>query len=334
MRQRWPRFVRHNSARIRNHSGYALLMMRRFTGILLAVVAAMGCRMKTEMPAAPATVSEKSLEPTILKWRADRLARLTSDDGWLTLVGLHWLAEGKNMFGSAKTNRVVLTAKAPEVCGTLVLGGGEVTLQPIAGSGMTIGGQPVTTSVKLVPDTDPKGPTVVDLGSLRFHVIERAGKYALRVKDRDSEARKEFKGLDYFPIDPKWRVEARFQPFNPPRHVAIANVLGMTTDEISPGILSFTIEGKTYSLQPILEQGQTDYFLIFKDETSGKETYPAARYVYAPPPGADGRTVIDFNKAYNPPCAFTPFATCPLPPPQNRLPIRVEAGEKKYAGGH
>ena len=143
-----------------------------------------------------------------------------------------------------------------------------------------------------------------------------------------------FAGLDYFPFNPKWRVKAKFQPYQPPRKIPITNVLGMTSDEISPGLLVFNVDGHDYRLEPILEQGEKDYFIIFRDATSGKETYPAARYLYASPPGADGKTIVDFNKAYNPPCAFTPYATCPLPPPQNRLGVRIDAGEKKYAGGH
>jgi len=273
-------------------------------------------------------------EQDFVKWRDQRAARLRSEDGWLSLVGLHWLKEGANRVGSATTNDIVLHAQTPPALGTVVLQGKTVTLQPDPAAGLMIGGKPVTAATPLLPDTDDKGPTVVQVGSVRFNVIERNGKYGLRVKDAAAPSRANFKGLDYFPFDPNWVVEARFEPFNPPRRVAITNVLGMTSEETAPGMLAFSVAGKQYRLEPILEQGETDYFIIFKDETSGKETYPAARYVYAHPPGADGRTVIDFNRAYNPPCAFTPFATCPLPPPQNRMQVRVEAGEKKYAGAH
>ena len=277
---------------------------------------------------------KKPAEADFTRWRDQRAARLRSEDGWLSLVGLHWLKEGPNRFGSAATNDIVLHAQTPPALGTLVLQGKTVTLQPDPASGLTIGGKPVTGPTPLVPDTDEKGPTIVQVGSVRFNVIERNGQYGLRVKDAASPARANFKGLEYFPFNPDWVVEARFEPFNPPRRVAITNVLGMTSEETSPGMLAFSVGGKQYRVQPILELGESDYFIIFKDQTSGKETYPAARYVYAHPPGPDGKTIIDFNRAYNPPCAFTPFATCPLPPPQNRLPVRVEAGEKKYAGGH
>jgi uncharacterized protein (DUF1684 family) len=263
-----------------------------------------------------------SHEEEILQWRAARVARLRKDDGWLTLVGLQWLSEGTNPIQN------------PAGSGSVVLNHGTVTLQPAAGSGLTIDGKPVTAPVVLADDSKASGPTVVERGSVKFIAIKRADRFGLRVRDTASDARNHFLGIDYFPIDPRWRVEARFEPYNPPRHRQVMNVLGFTTDEVAPGLLHFTIDGKEYSLEPILEQGETDYFIIFKDATSGKETYGAARYVYAHPPDANGKTVIDFNKAYNPPCAFTPFATCPLPGPQNRLPVAVTAGEKKYRGGH
>ncbi len=255
----------------------------------------------------------------ILAWREQRRTRLLAADGWLTLVGLQWLNPGSNKIDN------------PAVGATVTLKDGVVTLDP--NPKLLIDNKPVAQATILLDDTNPKGPTIVQGGTTKFNVIKRADKFGLRVRDINAEARKNFKGLEYFPTDPKWRVEARFEPFFPPQHVAITNVLGMVTNEVTPGELVFSVGGKEYRIEPILEQGETDYFIIFKDATSGKETYAAARYVYAPPP-KDGKTVIDFNKAYNPPCTFTPYATCPLPPPQNRLPFRVEAGEKKYAGAH
>jgi uncharacterized protein (DUF1684 family) len=153
------------------------------------------------------------------------------------------------------------------------------------------------------------------------------------VKDAEAETRTHFKGLEYYPIDPKWRIAARYEAYHPPKKVPITDVTGMTSESISPGAIVFEVDGKEYRLDPILEEGSTNYFIIFRDATSRNATYPAGRYLYAAPP-KDGRMIVDFNKAYNPPCAFTPFATCPLPPLQNRLPIPIEAGEKKYVGGH
>src|SRR5262249_15804633 len=157
----------------------------------------------------------------------------------------------------------------------------------------------------------------------------KGDRFGIRVKDSNSEARKNFKGLEYFPFNPAYRVTAHLERYTPPRKVAITNVLGMTSDETSPGALLFKLNANSYRLDPIWDMSDPeprDLFIIFKDATSGKETYGAARYLYAHPPDASGNTVVDFNKSYNPPCVFTPYATCPLPPPQNRLPIRVEAG--------
>ena len=174
---------------------------------------------------------------------------------------------------------------------------------------------------------------------MSYEVIKRSDvsgdKFGIRVKDTASEARKNFKGLDYFPINPAFRVVAHFEPYKPAKKIAITNVLGMTSQETAPGALVFKLQGKVFRIDPIWDMSDPEprnLFIIFKDATSGKETYAAARYMYAHPPDASGNTIVDFNKSYNPPCVFTHFATCPLPPPQNRLPIRIEAGEKKYAG--
>lgn len=284
--------------------------MRRWILLLLLVAA---CYQKS----VPPPVSNAEFD----QWRTQRRTRLLSDDSWLTLVGLFWLHEGPN--------DVTLPAHPP-IDGRFILQKGRVTLQPNARLAFK-------TPMPLVDDTDPNGPTVVRAGTLSFQIIKRgdlaAGdRFGIRVRDSASEARKDFKGLDYFPFNPAFRVQAHFEPYQPPKKIAITNVLGMTSDEIAPGALVFTLNGRTFRIDPILEQGEKDLFIIFKDATSGKETYGAARYMYAHPPDANGNTMVDFNKSYNPPCVFTPYATCPLPPPQNRLPIRVEAGEKKYAG--
>jgi uncharacterized protein (DUF1684 family) len=292
-------------------------MKRMFVLSLLLLACNPAAEKKTVV--AGAGNDNNKYQQEIMQWREHRRTSLLGDNSWLTLTGLQWLNPG--------TNKI----ENPAVGATLELKDGVVTLQPNAK--LTIDGKPVTQSIALLDDTNPKGPTKVQSGTTTFNVIKRTDKFALRVRDTNAEARKNFKGLEYFDVNPHWRVEARFEPFNPPKHLAITNVLGMVSDEVAPGELVFTIDGKEYRIEPILEQGETDYFIIFKDATSGKETYPAARYVYAPP-AKDGKTVIDFNKAYNPPCTFTPYATCPLPPPENRLPVRVDAGEKKYAGGH
>lgn len=264
------------------------------------------------------------------QWKSERLASLKGEDGWLSLVGLHWLKEGENKFGSGKSNDVVLPeGRAPRAAGSLFLSGGKVKIEARPDAGITGEGKPVT-SLDLQTDEGGK-PTVLKLGTLTFHVIKRGERVGLRVKDSAAPTRTNFRGLEYFPADERWRVEARFEPHEPPKTIPITNVLGMEDDEPSPGSVVFDLNGQTYRLDALTEQGEEQFFIIFADTTSGHETYGAGRYLYAGPPDAQGRLFIDFNKAYSPPCAFTKYATCPLPPAQNKLPLRVEAGEK-FAG--
>jgi uncharacterized protein len=266
------------------------------------------------------------------KWQADRLATLTKEDGWLSLVGLFWLNEGENKFGSDPANPIRLSKdRAPLVAGSLWLENGRVRMTAHPAVEITAGGIPVT-SLTLKNDTEDGGPTVLKFGTMLLNVIKRGDRVGVRVKDTDSRTRREFRGLEYYPISPKWRIEARFEPYQPPKIIPITNVLSMTDDETSPGALVFEVEGKTYRVDPIIEKGETDLFVIIAEATTGKETYGAGRYLYVSPPDSSGKVVIDFNQAYSPPCAFTNFATCPLPPRQNHLPFRIEAGEKKYAG--
>ena len=267
-------------------------------------------------------------------WRAARVSRLTAEDGWPTVVGLFWLEDGENRIGSAKDNAIVLPASTPPHLGSIVVDKGRATLRPLeagvgAGRDLTADGEAVSEPRVLASDA-ADAATHVRTGSVLFYVIERAGKLAVRVKDSQSPARRDFHGLEYFPIDPSWRLEARFEPYDPPRAISVPNVLGHQDSERSPGALVFERAGQTYRLDPVLERGETDYFVIFGDATNGKDTYGAGRFLYVKPP-VDGKTIIDFNKAYNPPCVFTDYATCPLPPAQNRMKARVEAGEKEYA---
>jgi uncharacterized protein len=272
--------------------------------------------------------SHASYPEEIQAWRAQRLAKLTSEDGWLSVVGLFWLDEGSNAVGSGPDSRIVLPrGKAPERLGTLVLAAERLSFRVQPGVRVVVDGK-AAEAAALRSDAEGE-PTILSTGPIRLYVIERNGRYAVRVKDSASEARRDFHGLSYFAIDPTWRIEARFEPYDPPRSIAVPNVLGHVDAEKSPGALVFEYRGKSYRLDPVLEKGEADYFVMFGDRTNGTETYGAGRFLYVSPP-VDGKTVIDFNKAYNPPCAFTAYATCPLPPPQNRLPIRVEAGEKEY----
>ena len=264
-------------------------------------------------------------------WRAQRVERLKAPSGWLSLIGLHWLKDGKNSVGSAKGNDVVLAA-GPAHLGAITLKDGKATIDIDPKSVATVDGKTVA-SAELLDDSHEK-PTTVAFGTASFYLIDRNGKKALRVKDSEAKTRKQFKGIDSFAIDPGWRVEAKFEEFKPAHTLEIPTVLGTVDKMTVPGKVTFTRDGKSYSLLPVLEAPDAkEFWFIFADRTSGKETYGAARFLYADLP-KDGKLTIDFNKAYNPPCAFTPYATCPLAPPENRLDLRVTAGEKKYAEGH
>ncbi len=272
-----------------------------------------------------------SYESQIQTWRTQRVERLKAPTGWLSLIGLEWLKEGKNTVGSDKKNDIVLTA-GPAHLGVVTLAKGKASIELDPKANATIDGKAVK-SAPLADDTQEK-PSVVAFGTASFYVIDRNGKKGLRVKDSDAATRKNFVGIDYFPIDAKWRVEAKFTPFNPPHTLEIPNVLGQIDKMPVPGKVEFVRDGKTYTLLPVLEEPDAkELWYIFADKTSAKETYGGGRFLYSDMP-KDGKVVVDFNKSYNPPCAFTPHATCPLAPPENRLPIPVTAGEKKYRGGH
>jgi uncharacterized protein len=267
-------------------------------------------------------------------WRDKRHSRLTSETGWLTLVGLHWLSPGKNAFGSDPGLPVPLpTGKAPKLAGTLILEDGAVRLVPEPGAGLTIDGKPAGEQV-LGDDGAPR-TDVVQLGDLSFFVIKRGERIGVRVRDKNSPVLKGFKGIDAYDPDPKYRVTAAFHAYVVPRQVDIPNVLGMTERMEARGNVTFTLDGREHSLEPVIEDPEhPQLWFIFKDATSGKSTYGGGRFLYAEMP-KDGTVTIDFNQAYNPPCAFTPYATCPLPPKQNWLSVPIEAGEKTFHGaGH
>ncbi len=276
--------------------------------------------------------SDEAYVQEIQNWHQKRLAALTRPDGWLTLVGLHWLDEGENTFGSDSANKIVFPPQAPLFIGSFFLQDGKVTVKIRPGIAVTANDAPVQ-EMALRNDTEGN-PTILKYGTLQWYIIKRGERLGVRIKDSESPVRKNFRGIELFPIDKKWRVKARFEPYDPPKTIPVPTVLGTINELPCPGRLVFEIEGKTYQLDPILEPGDTQFFLIFADETNGKETYGAGRFLTAALPDSNGITYLDFNKAYNPPCAFTKYATCPLPPDQNYLPIAVTAGEKRYAGSH
>ena len=266
-----------------------------------------------------APVDETYLQ-SVEQWRRDREEGLRAPDGWLTLTGLFWLKPGENGFGSAPDNAIVLADAAPARAGVFLFEGGCVSLRDARGER------------ELRPDTSAQ-PDVLEVGRLRLTVIEREGKFGIRVKDPESPVRTDFRGLSWYPVDPEWRIEAEFEPYDPPREIGIATQAQTIERMRVPGRVRFRAAGRDVTLTPVAEEGDKGLFYIFRDATSGKETYGAGRFLASDVPRG-GRVTLDFNKAYNPPCVFTEYATCPLPPRENWIPVAVEAGEKTYSGAH
>jgi uncharacterized protein (DUF1684 family) len=268
----------------------------------------------------------------IEQWRSEREEGLRKSDSWLSVVGLFWLEEGDNTFGAEPSNDLLFPGTGvPAHAGVFELFEGRVVIRVESGVNVLHEGQQVDT-LELVSDTSGE-PTVLQLGSLSFYVIERAGRLGVRLKDAESEALADFEGLDYFPVDRAWRIEARFDQHDEPRTIRVPNILGSSSEQPSPGVAVFDIGGREYRLSPIGGPGEKLFF-VFGDQTNGHETYGGGRFLYADGPSAAGSLILDFNKAYSPPCVFTAHATCPLPPRENKLALGIDAGEKVYGSGH
>jgi uncharacterized protein len=269
----------------------------------------------------------------IERWRAWRVEQLTAPDGWLTLIGLEWLTPGPNRIGSAAGNDIVLGA-GPAHLGVITLAAdGRAHLRLAAGVDATIDGREQS-EAELIDDAHAGGhPTTVRFGTANFSLIDRDGRKGVRVKDSNAATRAHFCGLDYYPIDPSWRIDAVWAPAETPQTLAIPSTLGSVQERPIRGKAVFTRDGQQYALSAVGEPDASLSFVL-ADATSGHETYGGARFL-VPDMMSDGRMVLDFNKATNPPCAFTPYATCPLAPAENRLSVPITAGEKRYRGaGH
>jgi uncharacterized protein len=266
------------------------------------------------------------------QWRDQRAQKLSAPDGWLSLVGLEWLQPGNNTFGSAADNRIRLNAQVADHLGVLELKGNEVYLSSPAAS-LLANGAPAR-SAKI--DTDGQNPTVLKAGTLTLLVLHRGDRYALRIKDAQAPTRVNFHGLYWYAPDPHYRVEAKWIPYSPAHEESIPTIIGTTLKLPAPGVAEFTLDGRTLQLEPVIEEpGDKQLFFILRDTTSKTTTYGAARFLYAdfPDNGLDkpGHIVLDFNRLQNPPCAYTPYATCPLPPPQNKLAVALPVGEQRYS---
>ena len=292
-----------------------------FAALLFAVVLA-GC---SSPPAAdPDHVRE------IEDWREERVTGLQSETGWLTLVGLYWLEPGESRFGTGGDNEIVLPqGTAPGLAGTFILEAGRVQVRAEPGAGLTVADEPVTER-QLASDHEGS-PDILRVGDLHLYVIQRGERIGVRIKDPHSPVLRDFHGLDYFPVDSSYRMRLPLQRYEAMREMSIPSANGVSQPMLAPGYVEFERDGRHWQLIPVVSDADDrEPFFIFGDLTNGKETYGAGRFVYGQL-GEDDMVALDFNKSYNPPCVFTPFATCPLPPPENRLLLRIEAGEKSYA---
>jgi uncharacterized protein (DUF1684 family) len=259
----------------------------------------------------------------IESWYARRIDNLKSHDGWLNLAGLFWLKEGINSFGSAESNDIVFPeGKIADRAGYFMVKGSIVTLTPFPGSDIPLKKE----SIVFHPDS-AKAISMA-YGSLEWFIIRRGDKLGIRLRDLESEDVKNFKGIERYPVDYSWKINAKFEPAAEGETIDITTVLGQASSQPLAGRLVFDVDGKEQKLSATAEGDQL--FIVFADATNGKETYGAGRFIYVDSPDSTGHSVIDFNKSYNPPCAFTEFATCPLPPKENRLGVSIVAGEKNY----
>ena len=279
---------------------------------------------------------QSSWQRDLLAWRAQRATNLQAPEGWLSLIALGWLKEGDNGFGSAEDNRVQIAGKAPAHIAVVRLEKGALRLLPPTEGfpkDLRVDGQPAKEQALLADDADK--PSKLTIGTLTIIVIHRDDQFALRVKDLQAPTRAGFHGLRWYAPNAAYRVHARWIPYNPPKVLDIPTVLGTTTHLPAPGAAEFTLDGKVLRLEPVLEDPKsTDLFFILRDATNNTTTYGAGRFLSTELPdhgvSQPGEVWLDFNRLVNPPCAFTPYATCPLPPPQNRLSVPIPAGEQRY----
>jgi len=268
-------------------------------------------------------------------WKAQREASCRDPSGWLSLVGLHWLKEGINTIGKGSGNDVVfeVTNPCPEKVGAVTLHQDNIRFKAEAGVKATANGNEMKEEIELRHDNDGEAsPTIVQHGSLQWFVIKRSQRYAIRAKDSESAVLKNFKGLEYFPYNPSLNLKGKYVPYDPPKIVTVVEATGDKKPTPVPGKITFSLEEREYALD-VTGDPKTKLFLVFSDKTAGKETYGGGRFLYIVGPEKDNSLTINFNQAYNPPCVFTPYATCPLPTPENRLNVEIRAGEKVY-GDH
>jgi uncharacterized protein len=295
---------------------------------LLVFISLFACKSNQE------SFNEEDYIKSVQEWQVKRLERLKSEDGWLNLVGLHWLKEGQNPFGSNEANNIIFPEKAPGFIGTIILFRGNLAISVNEDIEVFVNDSLI--QERDINTDNQDNTTFFRMGSFKWHIIQRGERYGIRLRDLESPLIDLITEIPTFPINSKWKIEAKFKKFDTPKKIAVPNVLGETEYESCYGLLNFNVEGKEYALMPLGDGETGSLFIIFADETSAEETYGAGRFLSVEKPDKNGKTYIDFNKATNPPCAFTNFATCPLPPKENILPIKILAGEKinEHFGHH
>jgi uncharacterized protein (DUF1684 family) len=276
--------------------------------------------------AVAASAGDDSYRNEIERWRQKREADLKADDGWLTVCGLFWLKPGETSIGSDPTNDVLLPVRTPSSVGTLKLLDGKAFFRTTPGERVTRNGKPFEGGL-IHSDADEQ-PDILAVGDVKLILIKRGERYALRLKDNQSAFRSSFAGLRWYPPNEDWRVEARFVAFRAPVKLVMDTIVGESEAAESPGYVTFERGGMAYRLQAIGQKNGSLWF-VFRDGTSGRTTHGGARQLYADRPRGTV-VMLDFNKAINLPCAYIPYATCPLAPAQNRLSLAIEAGELKY----
>ncbi|NEM98184.1 DUF1684 domain-containing protein [Pontibacter burrus] len=295
--------------------------------LVFGVATISSCTSSPESEATATTEDAAAYKATIEAWHEQRIGNLKKEDGWLALVGLFWLEPGENTFGSGPGNDLVFPeGKIAEQAGTFVLADNQVKVKLKEGVDVQLDGKPVQEAIVYSSDT-VEAPKLKH-GSLTWFVIKRGDKYGVRLLDTESDIRKNFAGINRYEVNPAYNIQAKLEPNNTGRTITITNIVGQTSQEETPGTLVFKIDGKEQRLDVLQEGNQL--FVIFADKTNGHETYGAGRYLYTDLPDENGNVMVDFNKAYNPPCAFVTYATCPLPPKQNFLQVEVPAGEKSF----
>ncbi len=290
---------------------------------------------RTDVAASAAAAGDEQWRHDLEGWRDRRAKEISAPDGWLTLTGMGWLKSGINSMGSGAGNLIRLSAQAPERVGLLTVSGDIVQLLSPAGgfpAELTVDGQPAREGPLTVDDYKP---STIGWRGMTFVVLKRGDRYVLRIKDADTPGRKGFHGLNWYAPDARYRVTARWIPFKPPQVQEIPTVIGTTLRLPAPGLAMFLLNGEVQHLEPVIEDPQSKIlFFILKDATSTTATYGGGRFLHTdlPDHGLDqpGNLTLDFNRLENPPCAYTNYATCPLPPEQNRMKVAVEAGEQRY----